>query len=187
MPPQRGMEHAPTAPPEIACRCWAGAAAPTVHLAPLMDLRALVWMWQLERGSQILTPDPDPTDPRSAAFGSRILRPRIPDPAPTDRGSCVQVERMLRCGAQDLSLEDDTAFRKFSEAVRTMRSEPAGSEACGIRGLRNPNLRDPRPAGSEACGIRTCGIRGLRDPRPAGSEACGIRGLLPHTVGRIRS
>ena len=32
---------------------------------------------------------------------------------PRDR---LTVERMLRCGAQDIALDDETAFRKFSEA-----------------------------------------------------------------------
>ena len=29
------------------------------------------------------------------------------------------MEQMLRRGAQDIALDDDSAFRKFSEAVRT--------------------------------------------------------------------
>ena len=40
--------------------------------------------------------------------------------APRDRG---EIERMLRCGAQDISVDDDSAFRQFSE-VRHASTRP---------------------------------------------------------------
>lgn len=62
--------------------------------------------------------------------------------APRDR---AEIDRMLRCGAQDISLDDDAAFRRFSEAdIDTILQSSTSvdkSAPAGTRHALNPRLR----------------------------------------------